>query len=146
MSTPPRTIRIRDDLLLPSGEVRFTYSRSGGPGGQNVNKISSRATLWFDVENSPTLTPYQKSKIRGSLGGRINKDGVLQISAEQYRTQKANREDALQRFAELLAAALTEKKVRKKTRMSAGARERRLQAKKRRSLLKKTSRSKPDWE
>lgn len=145
MSEPSRTIPVNDRLCLPAAEVRFTFSRSGGPGGQNVNKLNSRATLWFDVENSPTLTPYQKLKIRRHLAGRISKDGVLQISAEQYRTQKANREDALQRFAELLAAALTEKKVRKKTRMSAGARERRLQAKKRRSLLKKTSRSKPDW-
>lgn len=145
MTSPSRPINITDNLVLPSEEVRFTFSRSGGPGGQNVNKLNTKAVLWFDVENSPTLTPCQKLKIRQSLARRISKDGVLQVTAEQYRTQKANKEDALQRFTELLAAALVEKKVRKKTRMSASARERRLQAKKRRSLLKKTSRSKPDW-
>lgn len=145
MTSSSRLIRITEELSLPSGEVCFTFSRSGGPGGQNVNKLNSRATLWFDVENSPTLTPCQKLKIGRHLAGRINKDGVLQVTAEQYRTQKANRDDALRRFTELLAAALAEKKVRKKTRMSAAARERRLQSKKRRSLLKKTSRSKPDW-
>lgn len=145
MTSTSRLIRITEDLSLPSEEVRFTFSRSGGPGGQNVNKLNSRATLWFDVENSPSLTAYQKLKIRRSLAGRINKDGVLQVAAEQHRTQKANRDDALQRFTELLAAALAEKKVRKKTRMSAGAREKRLQAKKRRSLLK-TCRSRRDWQ
>lgn len=145
MISTSRLIRITEDLSLPSEEVRFTFSRSGGPGGQNVNKLNSRATLWFDVENSPSLTAYQKLKIRRSLAGRINKDGVLQVAAEQHRTQKANRDDALQRFTELLAAALAEKKVRKKTRMSAGAREKRLQAKKRRSLLK-TCRSRRDWQ
>jgi ribosome-associated protein len=146
VTSPARLLRITDDLALPFDEVRFTFSRSGGPGGQNVNKLNSRAVLWFDVENSQTLTPYQKMKICRFLAGRINKDGVLQVAAERYRTQKANKEDALQRFTELLVAALAERKARKKTRMSAAVREKRLQTKKRRSLLKKTSRSKPDWE
>ena len=137
-------IEINSSLSLPDDEIRFTFSRSGGPGGQNVNKLNSRAILWFDVENSPTLTAYQKFKIRQCLARRIGKDGLLQVAAERYRTQKANREDALQRFSELVATALVEKKVRKKTRITVGARERRLQAKKRRGGLKASRRGK-DW-
>lgn len=140
--TPP--IEITSTLLLPPGEVRFTFSRAGGPGGQNVNKVNTRATLWFDVENSPTLSEYQKSRIRQRLVNRISKDGVLQVTAMQHRTQRANREEALQRFAELLAWALVEKPPRKKTRMAAGVRERRLQVKKRRSQIK-ASRGGKDW-
>ena len=137
-------IEVNSRLSLPDDEIRFTFSRASGPGGQNVNKLNSRAILWFDVENSPTLTSYQKLKIRQRLARRISKDGVLQIAAERYRTQKANKEDALQRFTELLAAALVVKKVRKKTRITNAARERRLQAKKRRGGLKASRRGK-DW-
>ena len=137
-------IVINSKLSIPEDEIRFTFSRSSGPGGQNVNKLNSRAILWFDVENSLTLSSYQKFKIRQYLARRISKDGVLQVAAERHRTQKANKEDALQRFAELLAAALVEKPRRKKTRIGAGVKERRLQAKKRRSQLKK-SRGGKDW-
>ena len=143
MISPP-LIEITSSLLLPAGEVAFTFSRAGGPGGQNVNKVNTRATLWFDLEGSPTLSAYQKGRIRQRLASRIGKDGLLQVSAMQFRTQKANREDALRRFTELLAAALVEKPLRKKTRVGVGVRERRLQTKKRRSMLK-TTRSRKDW-
>jgi ribosome-associated protein len=144
MAQPTPLIEITGTLLLPAGEVRFTFSRAGGPGGQNVNKVNTRATLWFDVENSPTLSEYQKIRIRQRLANRIGKDGVLQVTSMQHRTQKANREEALQRFRELLAAALVERPPRKKTRIGAGVRERRLQVKKRRSQLK-ASRGGKDW-
>ncbi|MHB8790101.1 MAG: alternative ribosome rescue aminoacyl-tRNA hydrolase ArfB [Desulfobulbaceae bacterium] len=144
MALPMPLIEITGALLLPAGEVRFTFSRAGGPGGQNVNKVNSRATLWFDVETSPTLSEYQKIRIRQRLVNRIGKDGVLQVSAMEHRTQKANRDEALRRFTELLAWALAEKPPRKKTRVAAGVRERRLQIKKRRSQLK-ASRGGKDW-
>jgi ribosome-associated protein len=144
MALPTPLIEITGTLQLPAGEVRFTFSRAGGPGGQNVNKVNSRATLWFDVENSPTLSEYQKIRIRQRLVNRIGKDGVLQVSAMQHRTQKANRDEALRRFAELLTWALAEKPPRKKTRVANGVRERRLQIKKRRSQLK-ASRGGKDW-
>jgi ribosome-associated protein len=144
MAQPTPLIEISSTLILPAAEVRFTFSRAGGPGGQNVNKVNTRATLWFDVEDSPYLSAYQKNRIRQRLANRIGKDGVLQVTSMQHRTQTANREEALRRFTELLAAALVENKVRKKTRMGAGVRERRLQAKKRKSLLK-TARSRKDW-
>ncbi|MHB8809219.1 MAG: alternative ribosome rescue aminoacyl-tRNA hydrolase ArfB [Desulfobulbaceae bacterium] len=137
-------IVINTGVSLPDEEIRFTFSRSSGPGGQNVNKVNSKATLWFDLENSPSLSDYQKNLIRQRLANRISGEGVLQVVAMQHRTQKANREEALQRFTELLAAALVVKPLRKKTRIGAGIRERRLQAKKRRSQLK-TSRGGKDW-
>lgn len=137
-------IVINAGVSLPDEEIRFTFSRSSGPGGQNVNKVNSKATLWFDLENSPSLSDYQKNLIRQRLANRISGEGVLQVVAMQHRTQKANREEALRRFAELLAAALLVKPSRKKTRIGAGIRERRLQAKKRRSQLK-TSRGGKDW-
>lgn len=141
-TTPP--IEISPGLLLPASELRFTFSRAGGPGGQNVNKVNSKATLWFDVENSPSLSVYQKNLIRQRLANRISGEGVLQVVAMQHRTQGANREEALQRFVELLAASLVVQPRRKKTRVSTGVKERRLQAKKRRSQLKAARRG-GDW-
>ena len=137
-------IEINNGLSLPDDEIRFTFSRSGGPGGQNVNKLNTRATLWFDVAGSPTLSESQRNKILRRLGNRISNDGVLQVVSMQSRSQLTNREDALQRFAGLLAGALVEKPVRKKTRVSKGAKERRLQAKKRKGTIK-LFRSRKSW-
>jgi ribosome-associated protein len=137
-------IEINNSLSLPDDEIRFTFSRSGGPGGQNVNKLNTRATLWFDVAGSPTLSESQKEKVLQRLGNRISKEGVLQVVSMQSRSQLTNREEALQRFVGLLAGALVEKPVRKKTRVSKGAKERRLQAKKRKSTIK-LSRSRKSW-
>jgi ribosome-associated protein len=144
MALPTPLIELTGTLMLPASELRFTFSRAGGPGGQNVNKVNSKVTLWFDLENSPSLSEYQKFRIRQHLANRIGRDGMLQVVAMQHRTQAANREEAVRRFAELLAGALAENKVRKKTRMGAAVRERRLQAKKRRSQLK-ASRGGKDW-
>jgi len=137
-------IEINSSLSLPDDEIRFTFSRSGGPGGQNVNKLNTRATLWFDVAGSPTLSESQRQKILQRLGNRISNEGVLQVVSMQSRSQMMNREDALQRFVSLLASSLVEKPVRKKTRVSKGAKERRLQAKKRKSSIK-LSRSGKSW-
>ena len=137
-------IEINNSLSLPDDEIRFTFSRSGGPGGQNVNKLNTRATLWFDVAGSPTLSDSQRKKILQRLGNRISNDGVLQVVSMQSRSQLMNREDALQRFVGLIASALVEKPVRKKTRVSKGAKERRLQAKKRKGTIK-LSRSRKSW-
>lgn len=137
-------IVINPQLSLPDEEVRFTFSRASGPGGQNVNKVNSKATLWFDVGNSPSLSDCQKNLIQHRLANRITREGVLQVVSMQHRTQLANREEALRRFVELLASSLIVRPRRKKTRISAGVKERRLQAKKRRSLLK-SSRTRKGW-
>ncbi|RUM41607.1 MAG: aminoacyl-tRNA hydrolase [Desulfobulbus sp.] len=134
---PQESCRITTSLAVPLAELRFTFSRSSGKGGQHVNKVNSRVTLWFDLEASATFTPVQKQRIRKRLAGRINKQGILQLDADRRRSQGANREDALVRFAALLKAALHVEKPRRKTKPTAGAKKRRLQKKKQRGQLKK---------
>jgi ribosome-associated protein len=128
---------INPSVSIPHSELRFTFSRSSGKGGQHVNKVNSKATLWFDVQASQSLTPEQKALIQERLGSRINRHGVLLIDADRRRSQGANREDALARFAALLRGALHVDKARRKTRPTRASKKRRLQAKKHRSLLKK---------
>jgi ribosome-associated protein len=128
---------ITSSVRIPLSELSFTFSRSSGSGGQHVNKVSSRVTLWFDISASQSLTEEQKELIWQRLAGRINKQGVLQLDADRRRSQGANREDVLNRFALLLREALHVDKARRKTRPSQGAKKRRLQKKKQRSGLKK---------
>lgn len=135
-------IKITDSIVIGEGELSFTFSRSSKPGGQNVNKVSSRVTLIFDVANSPGLSAAHKHQIMTCLGTRINKDGILRVAAQRHRHQAANREVAIERFVELLQDALKPVKNRKKTRVSAGAIHRRLKKKKQRSRLKQ-ERAKP---
>lgn len=135
-------IEIRKDLFIPKEELSFTFSRSGGPGGQNVNKVSSRVTLWFDVGNSKSLSDEQKRKIVHELPTRINKQGILHVVSQKHRSQWENREDAVERFAELLRTALQRKRPRKKTKTPGWVKEERLLQKGRRSRLK-AQRSKP---
>lgn len=135
-------IKISDNVFIAAGELSFTFSRSSKPGGQNVNKISSRVTLQFDVANSPGLSEAHKRRLMTRLRTRINKDGVLRVSAQVHRHQAANREVAVERFVELLRKALAPVKTRKKTRISAAAVNRRLKKKKHRSRLKR-ERAKP---
>lgn len=129
-------IRIDDRLEIPPDEITFVASRGGGPGGQHVNKVATRMTLRFDVANSPSLTEPQRRRLRKMLASRINRDGVLQLSSHAHRSQLANREALLVRFAETLAAALKPPRRRKKTRVPRGSRERRLTAKRQRSEKK----------
>ncbi len=133
-------IRINDKLRIGDGEISFTYSRSPGPGGQNVNKTASKATLWFDVANSPSLSADQRRRLRSELATRIGRDGMLRVVSWRHRTQLANRRDALARFTGLLAEALRPRLRRKPTRPSRASRERRLSDKQHRSRLKQTRR------
>ena len=130
-------IRITDTLWLPDAEVEYRTSRSGGPGGQNVNKVSTRVTLLFDLAGSGTLTEEQRRSISERLGGRTNKDGVLRVVSQRHRTQLANREAATERFARLLAEALTEAPERRPATVSVGAKERRLEEKHLRARIKR---------
>ncbi|MGA2224849.1 MAG: alternative ribosome rescue aminoacyl-tRNA hydrolase ArfB [Syntrophobacteraceae bacterium] len=127
---------INEHISIPEDELTFTASLSGGPGGQNVNKVSSRVTLWFDVVNSPSLYPEQKDLIRSRLASRISKTGVLRIISQQTRSQVENRELTVERFVELMQDALRQVPVRKKTRVSNGAKLRRLEEKRQRSMVK----------
>ncbi|SPF33070.1 Peptidyl-tRNA hydrolase ArfB [Syntrophobacter sp. SbD1] len=129
-------IRINEQISIPEDELVFTASHSSGPGGQNVNKVSSRVTLWFDVVNTPNLSLEQKELILHRLENRISKDGVLRVISQQTRSQMENRELAKGRFIELLRDAVKQAPIRKKTRVSKGAKLRRLEEKKQHGLLK----------
>ena len=123
-------IQITERLSIPEHEITFSASRSGGPGGQHVNKVSSRITLYFDVAASPSLTNVQKRRILRRLTTRISKEGVLRVVARQHRSQAANRKVATERFADLLQDALTPVSVRRQTTAPGAARQRRLETKK----------------
>lgn len=111
-------------------QLTFSFTRSGGPGGQNVNKVNTRVTLWFDLETTSLLTDDEKRMIRARIGGRITNDGRVHIVSMRHRTQLANRKAAVERFYELLAAALRPRTIRKATKVPRRSRERRLWEKK----------------
>ena len=139
-------IQITERLSIPEHEITYSTSRSGGPGGQHVNKVSSRVTLYFDVAASPSLSATQKQRILRRLSTRISKDGVLRVVAQQHRSQAANRKVATERFADLLHNALTPVAMRRPTAIPEASRQRRLQTKKRRSQLKQQrTRGSTDW-
>jgi ribosome-associated protein len=130
-------ILINDSLEIPDEELFFEFSRSSGPGGQNVNKVSTRVTLLFDVKRSPSLTEEQRSRITRRLRTRITKAGILRITSQKHRSQSANREAARERFSELLREALRRTRPRRKTKVPKAVREKRLQEKKQRGRLKR---------
>ena len=117
--------------------AQFSFSRAGGPGGQNVNKVSSRVTARLELASLPGLDSGKRARLAARLGRRVNAEGLLQVSARDTRDQARNREIAVRRLAELLEAALREPRRRRATRPSAGARERRLTDKRRRSRAKR---------
>jgi ribosome-associated protein len=129
-------IWINSSLSIPESEISFTFSRSSGPGGQNVNKLNTRATLRFDVAGSPSLSDEQRERILERLPTRISREGILRVVSQKHRTQKMNREAATGRFAELLRDALAQRAPRKKRGVPAGVKRRRLEDKRRRSLIK----------
>lgn len=133
-------IEIEANLTIPDEEITFGFSRSGGPGGQNVNKTSTRVTLRFHVLDSPSLTREQKRRITERLATRISKEGVLRIVARASRSQLANRDAALRRFVDLLRGALIQAPPRRPTKPHQAARERRLEHKHRHAQTKRLRR------
>ncbi len=125
---------------IADDELRFAYSRSSGPGGQNVNRVETRVTLRFDVFGSPSLTEEHKRRIASRLATRINKVGILRVVSQRHRTREANRRAAAERFLELLTEALRRQRPRRKTRVPRNARRRRLEGKRRRGELKRLRR------
>ena len=134
------TIAISDQLAIPAAELHFRFSRSSGPGGQNVQRTETRVELLFDVANSPSLNDEQRERIRHRLSGYIDNDGMLRVVSSATRSQLENRADAVARFQALLAAALRRRKHRVPTRPTAASRERRLTEKKTRAGTKQTRR------
>lgn len=131
-------IEINENLRIPENEIDYTFSPSSKPGGQKVNKASTRVTLVFDVDGSVALSADERRRIKKRLQTRISKDGLLRVISQKHRSQHANKEAAVERFADLLRQALKKKRTRKKTSVPRVARERRLREKKHRGLLKQT--------
>jgi len=128
-------IRITDDIAIDDREISERFVRASGPGGQNVNKVATAVELRFDVRGS-SLPPDMKQRLIALAGQRLTTDGVLLIDSREHRTQGQNREAALLRFVELLQRAARRPKTRRPTRPKAGAREKRLDTKKRRGTVK----------
>jgi ribosome-associated protein len=128
---------VNDSLRIPDSELTFQTSRSSGPGGQHVNKTETRVTLLFDVAGSPSLSEEQRRILFSRLATRINRDGVLRVVSQQYRSQDANREAAVARFVELLRVSLKRRTPRVRTRATLASKARRLQAKKERGAVKR---------
>jgi ribosome-associated protein len=130
-------IEISSAVALSEDEIQIDFIRASGPGGQNVNKVSSAAQLRFDILSSPSLEPEVKERLRRIAGSRVTDDGILIIEARRYRTQEQNRFDAIQRLVALVQKALEKPKPRHKTRPTLASRQKRLQAKRQRGETKR---------
>jgi len=136
-------LEITENLSIDETELTERFVLSSGPGGQNVNKVSTAVELRFSVRNSPSLPDGLKARLVRLAGTRMTQDGVLVISAQRFRSQQRNREDAVQRLFELIRAAAEVPKRRRKTRPTLASKERRLSAKSVRSVTK-SMRARPD--
>jgi len=136
-------LRINHRIEIPGAELTETFIRASGPGGQNVNKVSSAVELRFDARLSPSLPEAVRARLIRLAGRRATKLGVIVIRAERFRTQERNRADARDRLKRLIARAATTPRERIKTRPSRASVERRLRAKARRGSLKRTRRDSP---
>jgi ribosome-associated protein len=127
---------------IPEDELEFRFFRSGGPGGQNVNKVATALQMRFDVKNSPSLTEPVKARLMKLAGSRLTLDGIIQITAVRFRTQERNKADAIARLDEMVAEASIKPVYRVPTRPTRASKERRLKTKSTRSTIK-SGRGKP---
>ena len=136
-------IRVNAQIELDEREIQEDFVRASGPGGQNVNKVSTAVQLRFDVAHSPSLSEYVRARLIKLAGRRLTQDGVLIIEAERYRSQRCNRDDALERLIALINEACEVNKPRRPTRPTLASQKRRLDSKQRRGDTKKLRGSKP---
>jgi ribosome-associated protein len=139
-------IRITDTISIDESEIEESFVRSSGPGGQNVNKLSTAVQLRFDVRRSPSLPNDVAIRLMRLAGRRMTKDGVLVLIAQNHRTQERNRAEAMERLVDLVQQAAVKPVARRATKPTKASRERRIEGKKRRSGIKNLRQSKPSWD
>ena len=139
-------IRVTDSISIDESELHESFVRSSGPGGQNVNKLSTAVQLRFDVRHSPSLPNDVAVRLMRLAGKRMTKDGVLILIAQNHRTQERNRAEAMDRLIALIQQAAVRPTVRRATKPTKASKERRIEGKKRRSGIKEMRRSKPGWD
>jgi ribosome-associated protein len=130
-------IELVPGLVVPDAEIGIDYIRSPGPGGQNVNKVSSAVQLRFDLARSTVLDEWSRARLATLAGRRLTRDGWVVLTAHRHRTQEANRRDAMERLAELILQARVRPKTRRPTKPTRASKERRIEGKKQRTQVKR---------
>ncbi|MCB5176809.1 MULTISPECIES: alternative ribosome rescue aminoacyl-tRNA hydrolase ArfB [Microvirga] len=139
-------IQVTNSIAIDEAELQESFIRASGPGGQNVHKVSSAVQLRFDVRQSPSLPDDVKARLERLAGQRLTNEGVLVITAQRFRTQERNREDAVARLVELIRQATERPKPRRPTRPTLASKKRRLEEKGRRADIKKGRSAKPGFD
>ena len=139
------SLEITPNLVIPDSDLSFAFVRASGPGGQNVNKVSSAVQLRFDMAGTTVLSDAVKSRLRGLAGRRLTDEGAILIIARNQRSQDHNRREALERLADLISRALVAPKARKATKPTRASRERRLEGKSKQQQTKR-ARSRVRWD
>jgi ribosome-associated protein len=134
-------LHVNHDIQIPDEELHFSFARSGGPGGQNVNKVASKAVLRWSLAANASVPEHVKTRLRSLHGNRITAEGEIVIQSQRYRDQERNRQDCLDKLREFILQASALPKTRHATKPTRGSRERRLQAKKHRTARKTARRA-----